>query len=150
MPTPFRLANIKSSEGSWIDGNESADLWKIGDGIACLELKTKANTLDDKVLDIIENAIDRGERGEFEGLVIGGDGDKFSSGANLGLLGQLAQKQDWQTIESNSSRGQDILLEMKYVAFPVLSAFAGAAVGGGYELLLHSSAVQSLPDAKVG
>ena len=81
MPTPFRLANIKSSEGSWNDGNESADLWKMGDGIACLELKTKANTLDDKVLDMIKNAIERGKKGEFKGLVIGGDGDKFSSGA---------------------------------------------------------------------
>ena len=150
MPTPFRLANIKSSEGSWIDGNESADLWKLGDGIACLELKTKANTLDDKVLDLIKNAIERGKKGEFKGLVIGGDGDKFSSGANLELLGQLAQKQDWQTIESNIRRGQDILLEMKYAPFPVVSAVAGAAVGGGCELLLHSSAVQSLPDAKVG
>lgn len=122
--------------------NNSARLWDLDDGITCLELTTKGNTLDDGAFDLIMAALERTER-EFKGMVIASDGAHFSLGANLSIFLDQIDRGDVEAISKLIRKGQQTMTAMKYAPFPVVSASAGMALGGGCELLLHSDAVNA-------
>jgi 3-hydroxyacyl-CoA dehydrogenase len=139
------LEEIKRRAPARLAGNGDASLWDIGDGIACLELTTRDNVITPDVLAIINEAIRLGTDKRFRGLVIGNDTDTFSAGADLRLLraaaGPPARK--WADIAEAIKVGQRGMQGLKYAPFPVVSALAGKALGGGCELLLHSDAIQA-------
>ena len=122
--------------------NGSAQLWDIGDGIACLQYTTKMNTMDDGVLEMIGRSIEK-VGAEFQGLVIASDDDKFSLGANLGFFMYLANLADWRGLSSVIQGGQRALMGLKYAPFPVVASLSGMALGGGCETILHCDAVQA-------
>lgn len=122
--------------------NASASLWDIGDGIACLELTSKMNSIDPDILSLIEQTIGLVKK-DFRGLVIGNDSDNFSVGANLGFMLMAANIAAWKQIEDVIRAGQHVMMALKYSPFPVVSSLAGMALGGGCEIVLHSDAVQA-------
>ena len=139
------LDDIKRRVPAPLAGNSDASLWDMGDGIACLELTTKDNVITPDVLKIISDTIKLGAERAFKGLVIGNDTDTFSAGADLKLLREAAQpaQQSWLPINDAIKTGQRAMQGLKYSPFPVVSALAGKALGGGCELLLHSDAIQA-------
>ncbi len=142
------LADIKLHSQPIIK-NASAALWDMGDGIVCLELTSKANALDADTLSMIEQTIPLVQK-DFKGLVIGGDAENFSVGANLGLIKTAAKAQAWDQISAIIKRGQNAMMALKYAAFPVVAAPSGMTLGGGCELLLHSDAVQAHTETYAG
>lgn len=122
--------------------NGSASVWDLGDGIACLELTSKMNSVDLDILDMIEKTIELVKK-DFKGLVIGNDGDNFSVGANLGLMLMAANMAAWSQISDMIKSGQHAMMGLKYAPFPVVSSLSGMALGGGCEMILHSNAVQA-------
>jgi 3-hydroxyacyl-CoA dehydrogenase len=94
---------------------------------------------------IIGDAIKLGTDKRFKGLVIGNDSDTFSAGADLRLLREAAQptQRNWTQINDAIKDGQRAMQGLKFARFPVVSALAGKALGGGCELLLHSDAIQA-------
>ncbi len=139
------LEDVKRRAPAPLAGNNDASLWDMGDGIACLELTTKDNVITPDVVKIIGDAIKLGTDKRFKGLVIGNDSDTFSAGADLRLLREAAQpaQQNWAQINDAIKAGQHAMQGLKYAPFPVVSALAGKALGGGCELLLHSDAIQA-------
>ncbi len=139
------LKDVKRSEPTPLAGNKDASLWDMGDEIACLELTTKDNVITPDVIKIVEEAIKLGTGKRIKGLVIGNDSDTFSAGADLRLLREAAQptRRNWAEIENAIKAGQHAMQGLKYGPFPVVSALAGKALGGGCELLLHSDAIQA-------
>lgn len=135
------LGDIKLSAKPVIK-NASASLWDIGDGIACLELTSKMNSVDPDILSLIEQTISLVKK-DFRGLVIGGDADNFSVGANLGFMLMAANIAAWKQIEDVIRAGQHAMMALKYSPFPVVSSLAGMALGGGCEIVLHSNGVQA-------
>lgn len=129
--------------------NGSASLWDIGDGIVCLEVHTKMNTIDPDVLALIRKALDIAQQ-SYKSLVIYNESEHFSAGANLGLLLFAANIAAWRTIEELLVGGQETLKAIKYSPFPVVAASAGLALGGGCELLLHCNAVQAHAESYIG
>ena len=117
----------------------------MGDGIACLELTTKDNVITPDVIKIIGEAINLGTDKRWKGLVIGNDSDTFSAGADLRLLREAAHpaQRNWTQISDAIKQGQQAMQGLKYARFPVVSALAGKALGGGCELLLNSDAIQA-------
>jgi 3-hydroxyacyl-CoA dehydrogenase len=117
----------------------------MGDGIACLELSTKDNVITPDVVKIIGDTLKLGTDKKFGGLVIGNDSDTFSAGADLRLLREAAQpaQQNWTQVSNAIKAGQQAMQGLKYARFPVVSALAGKALGGGCELVLHSDAIQA-------
>ena len=120
----------------------TAQLWDLGDGVACMELTSKQNTWDPENLKFIGETIGRVQR-DFKGLVIGTDAEHFSFGANIGFFLLAANSHSWWAIEDMVTSGQQAFMGLKYAPFPVVSSLSGMALGGGCELQLHVDAVQA-------
>ncbi len=142
------LSDIKRASER-LAGNGSASLWDIGDGVACLEVHTKMNSIDENVLSMIDKALKVVPKAH-KALVIYNEGDQFSVGANLGLALFAANTALWPMIEGLVSQGQKAYLGLKYAPFPVVAAPAGLALGGGCEMVLHADAVQAHAETYIG
>jgi 3-hydroxyacyl-CoA dehydrogenase len=132
--------------------NGSASLWDIGDGVICLEFTSKANSLDPEIMTMIGTAmctIGDG-KGDWKALVVANDGDNFSVGANLGLVIFAINVALYDQLEQMIGMGQMTYKALKYAPFPVVSAPAGRALGGGCEITLHSAAVQAHAETYMG
>ncbi len=142
------LADVKLRSEP-LAANASASLWDLGDGVACLEVHTKLNTIDPDVLDMMRKAVDIVPKAH-EALVIYNEGDQFSAGANLGLALFAANTALWPMIEDMVAQGQKAYAALKRAPFPVVAAPSGLALGGGCEILLHADAVQAHAESYVG
>ncbi len=129
--------------------NGSASLWDIGDGVVCLEFTSKSNSLDEGIISLLGKTIALVKE-SYKALVIYNEGQNFSVGANLGTALFAANIAAWGEIEKAIATGQQAYKALKYAPFPTVSAPAGMALGGGCELLLHSSAVQAHAESYVG
>jgi 3-hydroxyacyl-CoA dehydrogenase len=142
------LADIKR-KAKPILKNGSASLWDIGDGVACFEVHTKMNAIDNDVADLLAKSLDHVGK-TMKALVLYNEGDNFSVGANIGLALFAANVGVWPMIEGLIEGGQQTYKRMKYAPFPVVAAPSGMALGGGCEMLLHSSAVQAHAETYAG
>jgi 3-hydroxyacyl-CoA dehydrogenase len=145
------LADIKRKSKP-LSKNGSASLWDIGDGVVCLEFHSKANSLDPDIIGMIAKALALiGDgKGDWKALVIGNDADNFSVGANLGLVIFAINIAGYDQLEEMMATGQQIYKALKYAPFPVVTAPAGRALGGGCEITMHSSAVQAHAETYMG
>lgn len=144
----WALADMKRGKQP-IASNRGASLWDVGDGVACLELHTKMNSVDADIITMVKEAAKLDKKG-FKALIIGGDYDNFSVGANVGIALFQANIAMWPAIEQGIAEGQDAYMKLKYAPFPVVAAVAGMALGGGCEIALHSDAIQAHAESYMG
>lgn len=130
--------------------NGSASLWPIGDGVVCLEVHTKLNSIDPDVLEMMQKAVGLIDGETHKALVIYNEGDHFSAGANLGLGLFAANVGAWPLIEEMVEGGQAALRGLRQAPFPVVAAPSGLALGGGCEILLCADAVQAHAESYIG
>jgi 3-hydroxyacyl-CoA dehydrogenase len=138
------------TKGNLVKKNPSASLVDLGDGVACLEFHTKMNTIDDDILRLMNEALDLVEVGDFDGLVIGNEGEHFSAGANLLGVVMGAQSGMWDQLEAVVKGLQDVNMRMRYSPKPVVLAPAGMVLGGGAEITMHASRVVSHIELYIG
>jgi 3-hydroxyacyl-CoA dehydrogenase len=127
--------------------NKGASLRDLGDGVLCLEVHTKMNTLDADVRAMIEESVDEVERGEWKGLVIGNDGGDFGVGANL-AEGLVAG--DAASIEAGVKAFQDALMRVRYCSKPVVTAPFGRTLGGGAEVAMAGARIVAASETYMG
>ncbi|MBM3491500.1 MAG: 3-hydroxyacyl-CoA dehydrogenase/enoyl-CoA hydratase family protein [Alphaproteobacteria bacterium] len=144
----WRLADKKRGRQP-IQRNGSASLWDVGDGVTCLELHSKMNSIDADTIAMLMQAAQI-ERKGFKALIIGGDADNFSVGANVGVALFAANAAMWPLIEQTVSSLQQALMGLKYAKFPSVAAVAGMALGGGLEIALHCSAIVAHAESYMG
>lgn len=132
-----------------VQSSEIANLWDLGDGVACLELRTKMNTFSPAALDAIAAALEM-VRTDFSALVIGGDADPFSAGADLRQFLFTFETEGREALDRFIALGQQTFKAIKFAPFPVVSAVSGLALGGGAEISLHSAAVQAHAELSIG
>jgi 3-hydroxyacyl-CoA dehydrogenase len=150
LPRPedvFRLADHKRAARP-VDEASDASLWDMGGGVGLIEIHTKLNTLGPGVLEALDRFTDLAP-GRFKALVIGSDQPYFSGGADLKVFVEAA-KGGPEHFAGYLSRGQQVFRKIKYLPIPVVAAAAGAAVGGGCELLMHCAAVQAHAELNAG
>ena len=133
------LADIKRA-GKPVLRNGSASVWDLGDGVLCLEFTSKMNSIDDQIMAMLGKAIGLAAQ-SYKGLVIYNEGENFCAGANLGVALFAANVAAWPVIEQAVAGGQAAYKALKYAPVPVVAAPFGMALGGGCEILMHSSAV---------
>lgn len=128
---------LSSSKYGCIKENAGAVIKDIGDQIACLEFKTKGNTITDDVIAMIYAAVEEVEQGDYKGLVVGNQAKNFSAGANLVLIGQYAKEAAWDKLDEMIKAFQYANMALKYCKKPVVTAAYGMTLGGGAEIALH-------------
>ncbi len=145
------LLNEQKDAGKIVAQNPGATLVDIGDGVACVEFQTKMNTIDDDLLKMMNEAMDRAEAGEFEGLVISSDHDRaFCAGANLFGVVMAAQNGMWDQLEGIVKMLQDTMMRVRYCPKPVVVAPFGLTLGGGGEITMHGSRVVAAAELYIG
>jgi len=151
-----KYVRIKPAEGiialkgqKVIDQNAGASLHDIGDGVALVEFHTKMNALDDDVMNMLVEALDRTEK-DFDGLVVGNEAENFSAGANLFMMVVGAQQGMWDMLDGAARKLQNLNMRMRYFPKPVVVAPAGLALGGGCEITLHASRVVAAAETYIG
>jgi 3-hydroxyacyl-CoA dehydrogenase len=135
--------------GKIIRHNDGASLVDLGDGVACVEFHTKMNAIDDDIIGMLKEALDKAET-DFEGLVVGNDAPNFSAGANLFMIVMAAKQGMWDMLEDVVHRFQGVNMRMRYFPKPVVIAPAGLALGGGSEIIMHGNRVVAAAELYAG
>ena len=150
VPIKRPASLILLREQKIIKQNPGAIFYDLGDGVGCVEFRTKANSLDDDVLNMIIEAQDR-TLTDFEGLVIGNEADNiWSSGANIMIVVMASKMGMWDQIDLGLKKIQDLNMRARYSPKPVVVAPAGLTLGGGAEITTHASRVVAAAELYIG
>lgn len=133
-----------------IHQNPSAALLDLGDGIACLEFRSKANILDDGVVQMVAEAPELLAGKGFVGMVLGNQADHFCRGANLMHIAGLIAKKDFDGVAQAVKVLQDAFMNLRHGPIPVVAAPQGQTLGGGTEACLHCAEIQAGADLFLG
>ena len=136
-PRVVNIQNLKAA-GLRLEGNASASLIDMGDGVLLLEFHSKANAVDEDIARMGWRALDLLEHG-YDGLVIGSQGEHFSAGANIFLILMLAQQGEWNRIDGLVREMQNLFQAFRSAPGPVVTAPFGMALGGGAETLMANT-----------
>jgi 3-hydroxyacyl-CoA dehydrogenase len=147
---PDPILGEKFDQGTTVWENEGVRLWTLGDdGVGIISFKTKMNTVNDHVLNGVQQAIDVAEQ-QLKAVVIWQTGEPFSAGADLkGALG-LLQAGKFDDFEKMVANFQATSMRIKHSLVPVVSAVRGLALGGGCEFQMHSARTVAALESYIG
>lgn len=144
-----RVARAKA-QGEPLVCNDGAALLDIGDGLVCLDIRTKMHAIDAQVLDILSEGLNA-LAGSAQGMLVGNpNAHIFSAGANLSEMAALIEGQNWAAIEEFVQRGQELFLALSLSQKPSVAAIPGLALGGGCELAMHCTGTVAHAEARLG
>jgi len=134
-----------------MEQSPDAALYDVGEGVLLLEFRSKMNSLGEGVMQMLDAALDRAERGRHTGLIIGNDDPRtFTAGADLALVLRQAASGDWKALEDGVESFQRLVTSLRKKPFPVVVAPFGLTLGGGAEMTLNASRVQAHAELYVG
>jgi 3-hydroxyacyl-CoA dehydrogenase len=123
------------ANGKEVESNESASLYDMGDGVALLEFHAKMNAVDEKMGELGRVALERLES-DFDALVIGNQGQNFSVGANIFMVGVYGAQGMWDKIDEVVRNFQGLTFAFRHAPKPVVTAVHQMALGGGCEIAM--------------
>jgi 3-hydroxyacyl-CoA dehydrogenase len=129
--------------------NAGASLRDLGDGVACLEFHSKMNTIGNDIISLLFSSLDE-VNANFEGLVIGNDGQNFSAGANLMLLMMEAVEGNWDEIDYMVRTFQRATQAIRFNVKPVMTAPFALTLGGGCEIAMAGARAQASAETYMG
>ena len=131
--------------------NADASILDVGDGVLLLEFHGKLNTLWTGSVDMLRRALEMVETQRMAGLLIGNEDRRtFSAGANLAALLALVRQGNWAAVERAARTFQEVVASLRRVPFPVVAAPFGLTLGGGAEIALHATRIQSHAELYTG
>lgn len=145
--TPY--IQLGANKNTKVLGNQEASLIHIGDNVVCLEFHSKGNAITDNVIEMIAASIET-VKNNFAGMIVGSQNKNFCVGANLALIGELAQNKKWNHLEELVERFQTANMLLKYSTKPVVAAPYNMTVGGGAEIVMHSHSATAHAETYMG
>ncbi|HTK52055.1 MAG TPA: 3-hydroxyacyl-CoA dehydrogenase/enoyl-CoA hydratase family protein [Gemmatimonadaceae bacterium] len=134
-----------------MEQSPDAALYDVGEGVLLLEFRSKMNSLGEGVMQMLDAALDRADRGRHTGLIIGNDDPRtFTAGADLPFVLRQAAAGEWKALEAGVESFQRLVTSLRKKPFPVVVAPFGLTLGGGAEMTLHASRVQAHAELYVG
>ncbi|PKM72779.1 MAG: 3-hydroxyacyl-CoA dehydrogenase [Firmicutes bacterium HGW-Firmicutes-16] len=128
---------IRISEMNVVSENDDCSLRDLGDGVLGLEIHCTGNAIGVNVGDIVYEAIDRMDREDWKGMVIGNEGKMFSAGADLLTIWQMGCDKEFDQLEQLIRKLQGATSAMRYSKKPIVAAPFGQTLGGGCEVMMH-------------
>ena len=138
------------TDSRWLKGNGAASLLDVGDDVSVLNFHTKMNSIGRDLLVMIGEAVEYIDQNKGRGLVVANDGRAFSAGADLGMLLELIEKDQFDDVDDVLRLFQGTMQALKFASFPVVSAPHGMTLGGGCEVTLHTAYRHVAGEAYVG
>jgi 3-hydroxyacyl-CoA dehydrogenase len=146
----FRALPASISAPGLVAKNPGARLWDIGDGVACVEFRTKMNAVDDDVIQMLFQAVSTAEK-DFDALILANHGTTaFSAGANLLLVMMAAQQKAWDQLGDMVGKFQGATLALRHSRIPTVAAPFQLTLGGGAEICLGANAIQAHAELYMG
>jgi 3-hydroxyacyl-CoA dehydrogenase len=152
------LDQLKRDPQQIIWQNAESALLNMGDRIALFEFRSKGNTLSQKVVKGLDQALDILETQDYRGLIIGNSGQHFCAGANLLDMVILSQK-DRLNVFADATSGamahlldkfQSLMHRLRYFPKPIVAAIQGRVLGGGCELVMACPHVVASVETYIG
>lgn len=144
----YIIDNMRA-EGKEVERRDGASLLDLGDGVALLEFHSKANAIEEDIIRMAQKALERLET-DFDGLVIGNQGNNFSVGANIFMIVMMARSESWDQLEGTIREGQNLMQALRYAPKPVVTAPFGMALGGGAEITMTGTRVVAHAETYIG
>ena len=131
--------SIHKTGNNTIKRDLSASLNDMGDGVLNVEfhsiLQPTLHPIDSSYIEMINLAIDMIEKGDYMAMVLGHQGANFCAGANLNLLLELSQNNQWEALDFAVKTLQDMTQRIRFSPGPVVAAPFQLTLGGGVELV---------------
>ncbi len=143
------VLNHLRAVGKEIERNDSASLIDLGDGIGLLEFHSKVNSIDEDILKMARRALERLDS-DFDGLVIGNQGEQFSAGANIFMVAMAAQSGLFEQLDQMLRLSQEVCQMFRYNAKPVVTAPFGMALAGGAEFAMSGTRAVAHAELYIG
>ena len=147
-PREVKLTTLRKADAPVLKNN-GAEAWDLGDGVLGVTFKTKANSIDADVIQMLHDATARAEK-DFRAMLVANQGEHFCVGANLFAVVMAAQQKQWDALGAMVQSYQSACQRMKYATVPVVAAPYGMTVGGGLELSMGANAVQAAAETYAG
>lgn len=135
-------------ESKILSENDSAKLINYQENLVFV-ITTKMNCLNHDVFYLLQEAANKAEN-DSKNLYIYSQGNNFSAGADLKLLLSYIEDSNFHDLENLLKLGQQTMLHLKYSKAHIISCGGGVALGGGCELLLHSSFIIANSELNAG
>ena len=148
-PLSISLNDLRHG-GCELKRNDSASLMDLGDGVLCLEFHSKANALDDLIVQMGEYALEQLEKPQWTGLVVGNQGEYFGAGANVALMAMNVMAGQWDAISKMLRTGQAFMQRMRFSPKPIVAAPFGMTLGGCAEVALAASRIVASAETYMG
>ena len=129
--------------------NEETALLDMGGGIGCLQFRSKGNSISASVREFIVEMLEH-ELYEFDGIIIASQNKHFSVGANLVNMKNNIDAKNFTAMENNVRSFQTMTTGIKYSRKPIVAAPYRTVLGGGLEVVLHSSCRVALQKSYMG
>ena len=150
-PGQISVESVRARKGGAIETSKDANLLDLGDGVLLLQATSKMNTMGAGVLSMLRTALEKVEKGNYAGLVIGNDDPRaYSAGADLGAVVAQVQGGDWKGLEHMVQYFQEGAMMVRRAPFPVVAAPFGLTLGGGCEYALHADRIQAHAELYMG
>jgi 3-hydroxyacyl-CoA dehydrogenase len=146
---PDPVLGEKWPTGTTIMETPAVRMWHVGDDVAIVSFKSKANTIGEAVLDGMQAAIERAER-ECAALVLWQTKEPFSLGADLSVIEPAIRAGQWGQIEGVVAKFQQTSLRLRYSLVPTVAAVRGMALGGSCEFVLHCDRTVAALESYIG
>ena len=149
-PMELSLEKVRA-EGGEIDRNGSASLLDLGDGVLCLEIHSRGNSIDEAGVEMGNETLRRlEEEDEWVGLVIGNEGTNFCVGADLNEIAEGAHQETPDEFGERVDAFQNLLMGFRFASKPIVAAPHGQTVGGGAEICMHADRIVAAGETYMG
>ncbi len=147
-PNVIVLKDLKA-QGREIERNLSASLIDLGDGVLLLEFHSKANALDPDIFKMYEAGLKRLDT-DFDGMVIGNQGEHFCAGANVFNIAMAAQQGMVDLLNQMVREFQSLMMTVRYFPKPIVAAPFGMTLGGGAEVVMAAPRAVAAAETYMG
>lgn len=148
-PRTIEVARLQR-ENKIIRQSAGATLYDIGDEVALVDFHSPKQAIGADFVQMLHVALDEVAK-NFRGLVVSSHVQpNFSVGANLVLILMAAQDGEWEDIDMMVRQFQNVSMQMKYFARPVVFAPYGMTLGGGVEMSFGADRIVAAAETYMG